>query len=188
MENQLPIWYNNPNKLPIWYINGFRNWMSASYSIELDEKDVNAIHDFLESAKNVEIKKSLDTNKTFVLRNGEQHRFNQEGCDFIDSMRNYPAELRIRVMDISAAEMEKEIFEKRNFLSNKFKEMFNQTFLWKESGEPVNWQTIFKDGYYFEHKMSPTKIINQVAKGIITIESAEQLYNSLLDEIYLEEE
>lgn len=173
----------NPNPLPIHYINGFKNWMQNSHNLYLDDKEVQEIHDFMESAKEVHIGSSErgSPNLKFKLRNGKVETFNKSGSDFIRAMRDFTAEVKVKITGLTEAEMEQEILSRRIDLSIEFSKLFkDKNLTYRDTGEPIDWNTDLENGYDF-YELPPKTTTKQVVSHIKSGKMSLFVGNKLLE-------
>lgn len=175
-------------KLPYRFVRAFKAKMEVEYKVFLTDEQVNDIWLFFDCVKDVEYRIDPDLSlMNFQLADGKQYRFNKADSNFIDTLRSYPAELRIRAMNISVSEMENALQQKRESLVEEFKQLFLTKPKYRETGEKVEWKVVFEEEYeyYGLDKMTMKKFLVDVKTGKITIDFALNFREQLLDEFYV---
>ncbi len=192
-EELLEVELENPNPLPRHYFKAFKNLMLSSHNLNLDDQEVKEIHDFLESAKVVDIATSERGSKDleFTLRSGKVERFNKSGSDFIRAMFDFTPEVKIRITGLKEADMETYIEEEREYQSREFAKFFkNKDYESRETGEPVNWDDMFQD-FYSDYDLpkatTTTKIVSSIKSGKMKLAAVDRLIEAMLNEVFIRE-
>lgn len=152
----------------------------------LTDEDILRIEEIVEADKTIGWSGSSN-NLYFDLRDGTQISLSRVDSAFIETLRTFQAEFRIRAMALTCEDMETYIEIVRKELLSDLKKVFtSKKIKWRDSGEMADYSDGFlnKENFNLDKELTGVEIIKAVKKGEISISKGYNILNIVKEQVY----
>lgn len=163
----------------------FKNHFSNK-GFYINDEDILRIEEIVEADKTIGWSGSSN-NLYFDLRDGTQISLNRVDSAFVETMRTFPVEFKIRAMDLTFDDMANYMEIVKKELITELKKVFtSKKIKWKESGEKADYSDGFinKENFGLDKELTGKEIIKAVIKGEISISKGLNIFHIVTEETY----
>ena len=117
---------------------------------------------------------AIDDFEIFTLPDGKKICIGKYDLDFFKQLQRLPAQTKIRMMQLTAAEMEESILESKNALASEAIRLLKSKWMWRETGDDFTLdQYVMED--HFGLTIAPKDLLPRIKKGKVSDESLEKI-------------